>query len=200
MLHPTVRLLLWSAMVTATQLLPLYWLLAAGAPLLLFALLLSRTHMLLLLGRTRWLLLSVAVLFSLATPGVFLLPELGNLGPTWEGAVLGLTHLLRLMLVLAALALLLQFTPIGQLVAGLYGALRPFSWLGLDRGRIAVRLMLVLRYIEQAPHGGNWREWLEGAEISADANAVKIPSAPFAPADYAALACLGAGITYVVLA
>lgn len=200
MLHPTVRLLLWSGVVTATQLLPVHGLLAAGALLLPLALLRAGPHMLLLLRRTRWLLLSIAVLFALATPGVFLLPQLGSLGPTWEGVDLGLAHLLRLVLVLAALALMLQFTPIGELVAGLYGVLRPFSWLGLDRGRVAVRLMLVLRYIEQAPRGGSWREWLDGAEIAADAETVRIPRLPFAPADYAVLACLGAGITVAALA
>ena len=44
------------------------------------------------------------------------------------------------------------------LVAGLHGLTLPLSWLGLDRGRMAVRLMLVMQYVEQAPPGRHWRE------------------------------------------
>lgn len=193
MLHPTVRLVLWGAAVAATQLMPLLWLLGVCAATFAAAGLLARPRFLLLLRRTRWLLASIALLFVFATPGMLLIPGLGSLSPTGEGMVLGVVHLLRLTLVLAALAILLQLTALDDLVAGLYGLMRPLAWLGLDRARVAVRLMLVLRYVEQAPRRGNWREWLEhSAGLPADAAPVRLRAAPLAPADYVVLACLGA--------
>lgn len=193
MLHPTVRLVLWGAAVASTQLLPLYGLLAIGGMIFPAAALLARARFFLLLKRTRWLLLSIAILFALATPGVLLMTELGSVGPTREGVTLGLMQLMRLVLVLAMLAILLQFTPLDDLVSGLYGLLRPLAWLGLDRGRVALRLLLVLRYAEQAPPGANWREWLERADSPVDAGPVMLHSAPLAPADYVVLVCLGVG-------
>ena len=187
MLHPTVRLVLWGVTVASTQIIPLSWLIAASVLCCPVAALSARSHFRLLLRRARWLLLSIAVIFALATPGVFLLPELGSLGPTREGAALALTHLLRLALVLAMLAMLLQLTPIEDLVAGLYGLLWPLAWLGLDRERAALRLLLVLRYVELAPRGGNWREWLEHAETPIEAAAMQLRVAPLAPQDYVAL-------------
>lgn len=194
MLHPVVRLVLWGATVASTQLMPLPWLAAAAALCFPAAALLARPHFTQLLKRTRWLLLSIAVLFALATPGVFLVPELGNLGPTREGLLLALTHLLRLTLVLALLAILLQFTPVDDLVAGLYGLLWPFAWLGLERERVALRLLLVLRYVELAPRGGNWREWIERAEIPAEIRRVELRIAGLAPLDYFALTVFGAAL------
>lgn len=193
MLHPTVRLVLWGAAVASTQLLPLYGLTALGGMILPAAALLSKVRFFLLLKRARWLLLSIAILFALATPGVLLMPELASLGPTREGITLGLTQLMRLVLVLAMLAVLLQFTPLDDLVSGLYGLLRPLAWLGLDRGRAALRLLLVLRYVESAPPAANWREWLEREDSPVDAGPVMLHSAPLTTADYVVLACLGVG-------
>lgn len=187
MLHPTVRLILWGATVASTQLMPLPWLVAAAALCIPAAALLARSHFFLLLRRTRWLLLSIAILFALATPGLLLLPEMGSLGPTREGAMLAFTHLLRLTLVLALLAILLQFSPMENLVAGLYGLLWPLAWLGLERERVALRLLLVMRYVEQAPRGGNWREWLEHAEAPAQTAVMRWRVEPLAPLDYFAL-------------
>lgn len=191
MLHPTVRLVVWGSAVASTQLVSLDWLLAVAAVALPAAALLARTRFLLLLRRTRWLLLSIAALFALATPGVLLVPELGSAGPTREGIILGFTHLMRLVLLLALLAILLQATPLDDLVSGLYGLLRPLAWLGLDRERAALRLLLVLRYVEEAPPGASWRAWLERADLPAEAP-VLLRSVPLAPADYVVLAGLGA--------
>lgn len=69
-----------------------------------------------LLKRTRWLIVSLVLLFALATPGVYLLPMFGSLGPTEEGLRLGLEHFMRLLFVLASLAVLLEMTGLEGLV------------------------------------------------------------------------------------
>jgi len=162
MLHPTVRLLVWGAAVVVSQLLPLDVLLPLCVAVTGLAMWRTGRRLALLLRRTRWLILALVGLFALATPGVYVLPALGAFGPSEEGLWLGLEHALRLLVVLSALALLLELNDMDSLLAGLHGLLRPFEWLGLDRGRVALRLMLVLRYVEQAPPGQHWRAWLEG--------------------------------------
>jgi energy-coupling factor transporter transmembrane protein EcfT len=199
MLHPTIRLVVWGAAVAATQVAPLGGLLPAGGAMLAAALILARQRVVLLMLRSRWLIASLFLIFVFATPGLLLVPELGVLGPTSEGLALGLVHTLRLLLVLAALALLVRLSSLDDLVAGIYGLLGPFQWIGADRGRIALRLLLVLHYVEDArsdkPRATRWRDWLEHAELTPAGGALELRAARLRLADYLALAGLvGAGL------
>lgn len=196
MLHPTVRLIAWGAVAAFVQ-----WLPATGLSLMCAAALaagvrLAPQRLQLLLKRTRWLIVSLVLIFALATPGAYLLPSLGSLGPTQEGLRLGVEHLMRLVFVLATLAVLLQMTGMEGLVAGLHGLTLPLSWLGLDRGRMAVRLMLVMQYVEQAPPGRHWREWLQGNVAEDEPIRLRMQVSPLGVADFAVLA----GLTFVVMA
>jgi energy-coupling factor transporter transmembrane protein EcfT len=159
--HPAARLLVWGAAAVAVQGLQGFALYFIGASLLGAAALLGAARLVRLLRRTRWLLLAIALLFGFSTPGVLLLPDIGALSPTTEGIDLAATHVVRLVAVLASLSLLLEVTPPEALVGAIYSLLVPASRLGLDPGRIAVRLMLVMHYVESAR--GGWRDWLEPA-------------------------------------
>ncbi|MDR2239300.1 MAG: energy-coupling factor transporter transmembrane protein EcfT [Zoogloeaceae bacterium] len=190
MLHPTVRLIVWAVAVACAQWLPLIWLSLACAAALIAGVWLAPERLGLLLKRTRWLLLSLVLLFALATPGVYLLPFLGSLGPTEEGLRLGFAHLMRLLFVLASLAVLLRFTGMDGLVAGLHGLLRPFVCLGLDRARVAVRLMLVMHYVEHFPPGRRWREWLQDDAAPDEPVSFHLQTSAWGRADFAVLAGL----------
>jgi energy-coupling factor transporter transmembrane protein EcfT len=190
MLHPTVRLILWGVAAAAIQWLPLPGLLLACVAALSVGVLLAPKRLGLLLKRARWLIVSLVLLFALATPGVYLLPALGSLGPTEEGIRLGCEHLLRLLVVLATLAALLQMTGLEGLVAGLHGLMLPMSWLGLDRGRVALRLMLVMHYVEQSPPGRRWRDWLKGDTDGNELERLHLQDFPLRTADFAVLAGL----------
>ncbi|HNQ58119.1 MAG: hypothetical protein LC123_00970 [Burkholderiales bacterium] len=196
MLHPTVRLLAWGVAAALVHWLSLTGLALACAAALAASVWLARPRLLLLLKRTRWLILTLLTLFALTTPGIYLLPVLGDLGPTEEGLRLGLEHLLRLVFVLASLALLLQSTAVDELVAGVHDLIRPLSWLGLDRGRVALRLMLVLHYVERAPPGRHWREWLRGESDEGAPLTLRLQVRSLAAADFAVLA----GLTFAVAA
>lgn len=196
MLHPIVRLLAWGVAVVLVQRLPAFWLALACAAFSVIAAWRAARRFGLLLERSRWLFVSLLALFALATPGVYLLPALGSLGPTEEGLRLGLEHALRLLVLLAALALLLEMTGVEGLLAGLHGLMRPLAWLGLDRGRVALRLLLVLNYVEQAPPGRHWRAWLEDAGRDKTLGVLHLRRERFAPLDYAVLA----GLTFAILA
>lgn len=196
MLHPTVRLIVWGVMTALVQWLPLGGLLLACAVALGTGAWLAPQRLGLLLKRTRWLIVSLVLLFALATPGIYLLPTLGSFGPTEEGMRLGFEHLMRLLFVLASLAVLLQITGVEGLVAGLHGLLLPFSWLGLERGRVAMRLMLVMHYVEQSPPGRHWREWLQGSVVEGEPVRFRLQASPLRAADIAVLA----GLTLAVAA
>jgi hypothetical protein len=109
--------------------------------------------------RARWLLLSIALLFALATPGQRLPGALGDLGITQDGLLLAAEHVVRLVLLLASLAIVHERLGTNGMMAGLYWLLAPLSKWRAMRERIVVRLMLVLDNVENAP-SGNWREWL----------------------------------------
>jgi hypothetical protein len=158
--HPAVRLLVWGVAAVSAQLLD-------QVPLALFTLMIvslavtfAAPRLLRLLRRTRWLLLALVVLFVWATPGVLLFPDLGSLSPTADGLFLAWAHGARLIVILASLALLLEFTPTDEFVGALYGLMRPLSFIAVDRARIAVRLMLVMQYVESPP-AARWRDWLQ---------------------------------------
>lgn len=164
-LHPASLLLAWLSLVLGLQWLPLSLLSVLALLVFPLAARYAGSRLRLLLRRTRWLLLSIALLFALATPGHPLAEPWGRFGLTREGMEFALLHTLRLTLLLGLLALLLERLGIPALISGLYTLLAP---LGKSRRRsqMALRLLLVLEYVEQGrslrAEGkvSNWRYWL----------------------------------------
>jgi hypothetical protein len=157
-LHPATVLLVWVAFVVILQPLSapgLAWAALAALPL---PVLLAGNRTYVLIRRARWLLLSIAVLFALATPGERVPGGIGDLGVTYDGLRLAAEHILRLVLLLASLALLHEHLGTTGMMAGLHWLLTPLAGWRTLRERIVVRLMLVLDYVETSP-GGNWRDW-----------------------------------------
>lgn len=180
--HPVVRLLVWGVAAVVAQL-------AAGPSLLVLVVVsaggasaFAHLRFWRLLRRTRWLLLALFSLFAWATPGVLLLPEIGSLSPTVDGLILGATHLGRLIVVLASLALLLHTTSSEELVGAFFSLLAPLNSLGVDRGRIAVRLLLVIEYVESAQPRA-WRDWLDPAATPGTRSAIVLRHVPLSARD-----------------
>jgi hypothetical protein len=158
-LHPATWLLLWAGFAALLQSLAvsiLAWVALAMLPL---ALGLAGRRTRLLLRRARWLFLSIAILFVLATPGERLPGPLGDIGATHDGLTLAAEHVLRLMLLLGSLALLHEHLGTEGLMAGLYWLLAPLAGLRRLREKTVVRLMLVLDHAEK-PVVSDWRSWL----------------------------------------
>ena len=148
--HPAAQILAWSLLVATMQLLTLGTLLAAAGLVCLGAILVSGHKLRQLLRRTRWIILSLLLVYAYSTPGQPLLDALGIYGPTREGVVDGLLQLTRLLATLAGLAILLDRLHRQHLIAGLYTLLAPLQLIGISRERVAVRLALTLRYAEAA--------------------------------------------------
>lgn len=99
--------------------------------------------------RMRWLFLSIFIIYAFGTPGE-LLPQFPvSFAPTFEGINLGWQQIEKLLLALAALALLVTRTSKEHLMLGLYMLLRPLKLAGLNVERFAARLMLTLNYVEE---------------------------------------------------
>ena len=157
-LHPTTRLIVWLLLLLGVQC--LNGVVLAAAFILLPALgprVLRRGWK--LVWRTRWLLVSLLIVFAWGVAGDPLWD--GPLAATREGLREAGTHIGRLLLVLIAVAAFLEAMPLAELLAATRGLLGPLRYLGWDADRGVIRLMLVLRYVETLPRPRDWRTLLD---------------------------------------
>lgn len=195
-LHPTTRIVLWLLLLLVIQCLDGWPLIAAfaGLPLLGRAALKRGGR---LVWRTRWLILSLFVVFSWGVAGEPLLA--GMMLPTYEGLQEASRHLGRLLLVLMAVAAFLEFIPLPVLLSGSHRLLSPLQRIGFDADRGVVRLMLVLRYVETLPRPRDWRILLDAPAVAEGAlvEYVEVGSLPFRAVDYLLLSiATGACLIY----
>lgn len=169
-MHAALVLLLWLVAVVVIQALPGPALLVAVAASIGVAGVIARPRALRLMRRVRFLLLAIVVLFAGFTPGEALVADWPLLSPTREGVALALIHAGRLLAVVAAVAVLLEVLPAARLVGGLHVLCGPLRWIGVPPERVAVRLLLVLRYVETTPRGSgkSWHAWLVEEDSAAE--------------------------------
>lgn len=169
-MHSGLILLLWMAAVASVQLASGYLLAALVGVSLCLVLMLARKRGFRLIRRVRILLLAITVLFAWFTPGEALIEVLPGLSPTREGVLLALAHGGRLIVVVCCVALLLEMLSPDRLVSGLHALCRPGALLGLSAQRVALRLLLVLRYVDDARGGRHeWKHWLLAPDDAVDA-------------------------------
>jgi energy-coupling factor transporter transmembrane protein EcfT len=128
-----------------------------------------------LMMRMRWLMLTLIVILGWSVAGEPLWAPGFVPPPSVEGLQDAMTQLLRLSLVLAAVAILVSTTPLPVLMAGCRSLLLPLSVLGLNVDRAVVRLSLVLQLSESAPQTG-WRDWLATPPEEVTMRRVELPS------------------------
>jgi energy-coupling factor transport system permease protein len=109
-------------------------------------------HGLLLLKRMRWFFLSIVIVYFWFTPGqaIFFLDGLSHLIPTVEGLLLGLHRIAILALIVLMVNLLLQTTISSRLLAAIYWWVRPLKYVGVKPHQIALRVSLVLGFVQHA--------------------------------------------------
>jgi len=164
--HPAAQIMTWCLLVATMQALAFGTLLITAGLILLCALVISGHKFIQLLRRTRWIMLSLLLVYAYSTPGQPLLDAFGMYGPTREGLTDGVLQLTRLLAALAGLAILLDRLHRQQLIAGLYTLFAPLQWVGLSRERFAVRLALTLHYAEVAMLRGThtWQDALRATQ------------------------------------
>ena len=175
MFHPASLLLVWCFLLLILQASGLSILLPATALLAGIAGIAARPLFFSMLRRSRWLLITMALLFLTMTPGVFI-------GSPWSFGVVtseGLTaageHVSRLVAMLALLAILLGGLSQRNIIGGIFHLLRPLEAFGIDRERISARLLLVLDYA--VADRRTWRTLLDIPEsLSSSAPTIVLPS------------------------
>jgi len=165
--HPVTQITLWIGLAILVQTLQTAVLPVLSAVMVFLAFHAHSKRLLTLLRRTRWILISLLVIYAFMTPGADLwtLPYMPN--PTKEGLLDGLIQLSRLICVLAGLSILLTSLSQERLISGLYILAYPLRYIGLSRERIAVRLALTLQYAERAMEetAKDWRSGIEHALV-----------------------------------
>lgn len=180
--HAGVAILLWLFLAITLQSLHAEPMLAAGGCLTAIALAVSRSRLVALLRRTRWVMLSLLLIYGYATPGEPLWVQMGALTPTQQGLIEGLLQLCRLVFALAGLCILLGLLSRQQLVAGLYSLSYPLRYLGVSRERAAVRLALTLHYAEagMVEADSAWRRSIERmrSPVEVTCRTLELPTVP----------------------
>jgi energy-coupling factor transporter transmembrane protein EcfT len=146
-LHPSLKIILLVLLAAAVQHTGLYALALAGCVLMFLA---ARWHIGLLrklLFRSRWLLLTLFMIYAFTTPGEYL-SGWESYGLTYEGLHQGALQAIRLIIMLAGLALLLGTTGRDALMAGIYGLISPLRVFKISPDRFTARLWLTLHYVE----------------------------------------------------
>lgn len=149
-LHPATAIVLWLFFVVWLEFVRPSALGLAALALLPWLQGPALTQFLRYLRRTRWLLLSLLVIYAYTLPGENVSSMLGSLSPSVHGLQHGALRIARMTLLLAALSILMMHIPRTGLLLGIYRILRPLQLLGVDAERIAVRLWLTLHYAEAA--------------------------------------------------
>jgi energy-coupling factor transport system permease protein len=139
------------------------------------ALLAANFHLLILIRRSRWLLLTMLLMFGWGTPGT---PLSSIPGATQEGLLLAAQSIARLMTALSTVALILKALSPPELVAGMRSLLAPLALVKVSRDRVAVRLALTLNEVETSRRGDNSQ--LERIETT-----LTLPESVFGAADCA---------------
>lgn len=194
--HPAAQITIWIIVAVLSQALHGYVLVALAAFMLALSVWVCRAKLRSLLRRTRWIFISLVLIYAYATPGTACWPQLGVFSPGCEGMYDGLVQLTRLLVMLAALAILLARLSTAQLVSGLYTLTYPLRFLGISRERIAVRLALTLGYAESALRdtAQDWRASMASSinPVQTGTDSIELQLLPFTLRDWLLLVLAGA--------
>lgn len=149
--QPATLILFGTAVLVASSSREGNYLFLASAVLMMFAMFAARPHFLLLARRSRWLMVTIVILFGWMTPGTPL-PVVP--GASAEGLLLAAKNLACLVMAICVVGWLLTVLSPPQLVAGLRTLLAPFAFIRISPDRIAVRIALTLEQVEASRSGG----------------------------------------------
>ncbi|MBI5109952.1 MAG: hypothetical protein HZA62_14540 [Rhodocyclales bacterium] len=186
-LHPASLILLGFAFLLAASTRSGMFLLLLGIASSAFSFGLARQYFIGILRRSRWLLLTMLVLFGWMTPGT---PVSGVPFATQEGLMLAAESIARLLIAIATVASLISALAPPALVSGLRTLLAPLRLPEGFRDRLAVRMMLTLEEVEAVRQREN--------DPAANPESLSLPLAGHGPADF--VAAIGSALLLVLAA
>jgi energy-coupling factor transporter transmembrane protein EcfT len=102
------------------------------------------------LVKFKWFFLVLIVIFAFNTPGEHILPTILPFSPSLEGLAAGAKQVLRISVIMAAIAIILTVNTRQQLISGIYCFCKPLQLVGVKIDTFVARLWLTLHYTEQA--------------------------------------------------
>ena len=202
-MHPSLRILLLMLLAMAVQFMGLYALAFSGAVLFAAAMYWHVGLLARILLRSRWLLLTLLLIYAFTTPGEYL-RGWDVYAPTYEGIRQGLLQAVRLMIMLAGLAILLGTTPRADMMAGIYRLIRPLRRVGISVDRFTARLWLTMHYVEMERPKGKTAFWerfesASNSEEESGMNTVSFHLPRFTRMDWGVVSLIGILIMWWVL-
>lgn len=158
-MHSGLQVFLWLAVVAGLQfleVLPLTVALGLSAAL---GAIYAPQRSVRLVRRVRFIVMAIVILFAGFTPGEALFVDWPRLSPSREGVWLAYEHAARVLVVVLLVSLLLERMPPHRLIGAIHALMRPFALIGFPADRVAVRTLLVLRFVE-AEKPPKWQEWI----------------------------------------
>ena len=195
-MHSGLLVFLWLVVVASLQFLDVGVLSGALCLLALLGAAYAPARSARLVRRVRFIVLAIVILFAGFTPGEALLVDWPRLSPSREGVFLAYEHAARVVAVVLLVSLLLERLPPQRLIGAIHALMRPFGVVGFPADRVAVRTLLVLRFVE-AEKPPKWHEW-----ISDDSNdlhdVISVDREPFRMQDRIVVGLLGIGLLAAV--
>ncbi len=114
-----------------------------------------------MIRRMKWFFITMLFIYAFNTPGEHILGFNFYFAPTYEGLQSGLLQMLRMLSLLGALSLIMNFNSKQQLISGFYFMLLPLRYVGIKVERFAARLCLTLDYVESAQQLNKSKGFLE---------------------------------------
>jgi len=99
--------------------------------------------------RLRIFFISIFVMYLWFTPGQLIIPAMDTWSPTYDGLFQGGQRVLALIILVLGVESLLRLTSREDLLSGLYYLATPFQWLGVDRQKFIIRVLLTLEMVNQ---------------------------------------------------
>ena len=204
-MHPFVKILLLIIMLLLMNFLSnqLLWVLCSVVCIV--AAWLQYEIFLRVVKRMRWLFLSIFFIYAFGTPGEYIELFPVSLTPTYEGCILGLLQIARLLIAIASLSMLFSTSSREHLMAGLYLLLSPLKLLGFNVKRFTVRLLLTLDYVDELAiekdlklNFNHLDALHEVAENFPADKVIVLHSVPFAIIDKIALCLIGIGALLIL--
>jgi energy-coupling factor transport system permease protein len=100
-----------------------------------------------LIFKLKFFLIITFLLYVFNTPGEYIVVW-SYLSPSYEGLLLGLTQIVRLLNSVAIITMMISLMSYQTLIETFYIIIKPFGPLGFDAKRFAVRLYLTMEYVK----------------------------------------------------
>lgn len=204
-LHPATRIFLWVSLIIGQSYLLGLSLYVLAIILFVYAFSPKGVFARRIFWRSRFLLVTLLLVYPWSTPGVYIFKSLGGVSPSYEGWHLAAQQLLRTGVVLVGLGWAQGGLAMDKRLESILFWLMPLRYLGLPIERFVIRLALTLQLLEVTPRHTSWSGWrvawqevMMSQSSSSSNGEITVEIAPLTRIDYWALVLASCGVVLCV--